>query len=163
VQEIIAGLSAADVVRIRASGGFNELSSAKARSPIIRILRILTQPMFLLLIIAGVVSMILAEPLDAAVLLVMVFGVMAITIYQEGRAEKALGALSQLAAPKANVLRDGEWETLPARELVVGDICRIHEGDRIPADVELLETTNLLLDESMLTGESLPVAKTASE
>ncbi len=83
-------------------------------------------------------------------------------IIQEQRAEQALAALKRLAAPEAHVLRDGRRETIPARELVPGDIVFLEAGNFIPADVRLLEAVNLRMEEASLTGESLPVQKNAA-
>lgn len=115
--------------------------------------------MFLLLIAAGLVSLLLAEPIDAAVLLLMVVIVITTTVYQEGRAEKALEALNAIAAPQAHVIRSGVIKQIASSELVVGDLVVLAEGDRVPADLEVLDCSNLMLDESTITGESLPVEK----
>src|SRR5699024_8050897 len=81
---------------------------------------------------------------------------------QENKAEKSLEKLKQLSAPNMRVLRHGEWLTLPAEEAVVGDIVRITAGDRVPADLRMLQVNSLETEESMLTGESLPVAKSTA-
>ena len=153
------GLSTAEAKSRLEEAGPNELERADKSGFLGRALRVLAEPMLLLLIAAGLVSLFLAEPIDAAVLLAMIGFVVSITIYQEGRAEKALTALRSLSAPKALVFRDGFWTAIPAREVVPGDLVRVSEGDRIPADFTLLEAGNLAVDESSLTGESIPVEK----
>ena len=153
------GLTEQEVSVARAQFGSNVLNSQKPPSPLKRIFSFAKEPMFLLLIAAGLVSLFLAEPIDAAVLLLMVFIVITTTVYQEGRAEKALEALNAIAAPQAHVIRAGQLIQIPSSELVVGDLVVLAEGDRVPADLEILECSNLMLDESTLTGESLPVEK----
>ena len=160
---INTGLSSAEVEEIRKATGFNELPSKKPKPLILKILAVFKEPMLLLLIAAGVLSVILADPLDTSVLLVMIAGVVAITLYQEGRAEKALQSLQEISAPTAMALRDGVWKKIPARELVVGDLVRVAEGERVPADLKILEASNLEVDESAMTGESLSVSKSAGE
>lgn len=156
------GLTEQEVLLSRAQFGENVLNSEKPPSPLKRIFGFAKEPMFLLLIAAGLVSLFLAEPIDAAVLLLMVFIVITTTVYQEGRAEKSLQALNAIAAPQANVYRAGELHQITSSELVVGDIVALAEGDRVPADLQVLESSNLMLDESTLTGESLPVEKNLS-
>jgi Ca2+-transporting ATPase len=157
-----SGLTDQEVLLARAQFGSNVLNSEKPPSPLKRIFGFAKEPMFLLLIAAGLVSLFLAEPIDAAVLLLMVVIVISTTVYQEGRAEKALEALKSIAAPQANVYRAGELRQVASSELVVGDIVVLAEGDRVPADLQVLECSNLMLDESTLTGESLPVEKEAA-
>ncbi len=139
--------------------GPNQLVKESKTGPWLRVLKILSEPMLILLGIATAVSFLIAEPVEAAVLALMIGFIVLTTIYQEGKAEKALRALKSLSAPLATVQRDGVWQKLPATELVVGDLIRIAEGDRIPADARVLEATNLSIDESSLTGESLAVSR----
>lgn len=157
------GLSAKDVEASRLSHGLNELPTQKSKPFIFKVIAIFKEPMLLLLIAAGILSLILADPLDTAVLLVMISGVVGITLYQEERAEKALRSLHQIAAPSAMVLRDGNWRKLEARALVVGDLVRVSEGERIPADLMIESASNFSVDESALTGESLAVSKDSGE
>lgn len=159
----LEGLSEPEILLSREKFGSNVLASQKPPSGMKRIINIVKEPMFLLLIAAGLVSLFLAEPFDAGVLLLMVVVVVGITIYQEGRAEKALEALNAMAAPKAKVRRAGVLLTIPSEELVVGDVVILAEGDRIPADLDVIEGSNLMVDESTITGESLPVAKSISD
>ena len=92
-------------------------------------------------------------------LLASVFVVIGITFYQERKTERALDALRELSSPRAQVLRDGEWRSVAGREVVVGDVVRMKEGDRVPADAVLFTSSLLMADESLLTGESMPVRK----
>ncbi len=119
--------------------------------------------MLILLGIATGVSFIIAEPLEAIVLALMIVFIIGTTSYQEGKAEKALQALKTLSSPTAMVMRDGEWSKIPAADLVVGDLIRITEGDRVPADARIVEANNLGIDESALTGESLSVPKAVGD
>jgi Ca2+-transporting ATPase len=117
--------------------------------------------MITLLIIAGVISFILAERIDGFLLISTVFIIIGISLFQERRTEKALSALRTLAAPLALVIRSGVRVRIPANRIVPGDLIQLLEGDRIPADAELIESKFLSIDESLLTGESVPVAKNA--
>lgn len=153
------GLTSSEAAELLVSNGPNELSKQQRAGLLGRIARVFAEPMLLLLAAAGVVSIFIAEPLDAGVLLVMIGLVVAITLYQEGRAEKALQALTAMSAPRAVVMRDGEWRDIPSSEVVLGDLVKISEGSRIPADVELVSASHLSIDESSLTGESISVKK----
>jgi len=117
--------------------------------------------MLLLLVGAAVVYLLLGTPRDAAVLCASIVLVISLTVYQEGRSEHALQALRDLASPQARVFRDGAAVLVPAAELVPGDVLLVAEGDRMPADARLIDGRELLLDESLLTGESVPVARIA--
>jgi P-type Ca2+ transporter type 2C len=125
-------------------------------------LQVVRQPMFLLLLAAGALYLVLGETRDALTLLAFVVGVMALTLYQERRSERAVAELRDLSAPTAEVLRGGARRSVPARELVVGDLVQLREGARVPADGVVLAAHNLRVDESLLTGESVPVDKLAA-
>ena len=116
----------------------------------------------ILLIVSSIISALLGEWIDALAILSIVVLNTILGIVQERRAEQALAALKRLAAPEAHVLRDGHRQTLPARELVPGDIVFLEAGNYVPADVRLLEAVNLRVEEASLTGESLPVEKNAA-
>ena len=139
--------------------GVNELPSAKPRSASYILLEVVREPMLLLLILCGAIYLVLGEKSDAIMLLSFVFIIMGITFYQEHKTERAIEALRDLSSPRALVIRDGKQRRIPGREVVRGDLICIAEGDRVPADAVLLETTFLTVDESLLTGESLPVRK----
>lgn len=117
------------------------------------------EPMLVLLLAAGTVNFLLAEPLDGATLMGFVLVVIGISIVQEHRTESALSALRDLSSPRALVIRDGLQTRIPGREVVPGDVVLLAEGDRVPADGTVFECANFTIDESALTGESVPVRK----
>jgi P-type Ca2+ transporter type 2C len=119
--------------------------------------------MFLLLIAGGAIYLLLGDMREAAMLLFFVFVVMAITLYQERKTERALEALKDLSSPRALVIRNGGQKRIPGREVVQDDLIVLSEGDRVPADAVLVHCTSLSVDESLLTGESLPVRKIACD
>ena len=153
------GLTAAEAARRLAADGPNALPTSERRTALRLALDVVREPMFVLLLAAGGLYVAFGDVQEALTLLGFVVIVMAITIVQEGRTERALDALRDLSSPRAQVLRDGAVITLAARELVAGDVIRVAEGDRVPADAALREGTALAVDESLLTGESVPVAK----
>jgi len=159
----IKGLSRAQVVEKLKTEGYNELPSSKQRNILAIAIEVVKEPMFLLLVACGSVYLFLGEPKDALLLLGFVFIMMGITIYQEGKTEKALDALRDLSSPRALVIRDGERIRIPGREVVSGDMVCLSEGDRIPADGVVVWARNLTVDESLLTGESIAVRKTAGD
>ena len=139
--------------------GFNELPSSKPRNLFAIALGVVKEPMFLLLVACGTLYLILGDVQEGLMLLGFVFVIMGIELYQEKKTEKALDALKDLASPRALVLRDGEEKRIAGREVVTGDIIILQEGDRVPADATVFSSVNLLADESLLTGESVPVRK----
>ena len=142
--------------------GYNELPSSKKRSIFSIALDVIKEPMFLLLIAGGGIYMLLGDVQEAVMLLGFVFIVIGITLYQERKTERALEALRDLASPRALVIRDGSPKRIPGREVARGDVIVLSEGDRVPADATLLSCINLYIDESLLTGESVPVRKSSS-
>lgn len=143
--------------------GPNELPTQKKRSLLTIGLEVAREPMFLMLVAAGSLYLLMGEPADALMLLGFVVVVMAITIVQERRTERALEALRDLSSPRALVIRGGVHRRIAGREVVRGDLVVLCEGDRVPADGLLRRGINLSTDESLLTGESVPVRKVASE
>ena len=125
-------------------------------------LDVLREPMFLLLMGAGSIYWALGDTHEALVLLGFVFIIMGVTLLQERRTDNALEALRDLSSPRARALRDGQTVRIPGREVVRDDVLMLAEGDRIPADGDLLQAHELATDESMLTGESEPVSKSAA-
>lgn len=117
------------------------------------------EPMLLLLLIAGLIYLFLGEHQDSIMLFFFIAVVIGITFYQQRKTERALEALRNLSSPRALVIRDGRQRRIPGREVVRDDIILLHEGDRVPADGTVLYCTNLSVDESLLTGESIPVRK----
>ena len=160
--ENITGHSEAEAAEILKKEGYNELPSQKKQSLFSILLNVLKEPMLLLLLGAGLIYLFLGEVKDALILLMFVFVVVGITFNQERKTERALEALKNLSSPRALVIRGGEQKRIPGREVVKGDILILREGDRIPADGVVLSCTNLLVDESLLTGESLAVRKSES-
>ena len=141
--------------------GPNELPSSKPRSFFAIAWEVAREPMFLLLVGCGLIYLTFGDLQGALVLLAFVAVVMGITLYQERKTERALDALRDLSSPRALVIRGGERRRIPGREVVVGDGVVLAEGDRVPADAIVVEATNLSADESLLTGESVPVSKIA--
>lgn len=142
--------------------GANELPSREKRGLWAIAWEVVHEPMFLMLVAAGALYLVMGEPKDALMLLGFVLVVMGITIIQERRTEHALEALRDLSSPRALVIRDGQQRRIPGREVVPGDILVVVEGDRVAADAVLRAGINLSVDESLLTGESVPVRKSAS-
>jgi Ca2+-transporting ATPase len=157
----IQGLSEEEVIERLARDGYNELPSTKRRTLLHIFLDVVREPMFILLIVCGLLYLFLGDVEEAVMLLGFVFVVIGITLYQEQKTEHALEALRDLSSPRALVIRDGEQQRIAGREVVRDDIVLISEGDRVPADAVVLTGTNLSLDESLLTGESVPVRKRA--
>lgn len=155
----VIGLSRDDAAARLAAQGPNELPRPERRT-LWRICReVLSEPMFALLLAGGVIYLLIGEPRDAAILLGFASLSVGIAIVQEARSERVLEALRDLSSPTALVIRDGIRQRIPARELVNGDLIAVAEGDRAPADGRLIETHELSADESLLTGESVPVEK----
>ena len=143
--------------------GPNELPVSRQRGLWRLLVDVVTEPMFLLLVACGAIYMVLGDRREALMLLGFVFVVMGITFVQQRRTERSLEALRDLSSPRALVVRGGQILRTAGRELVSGDTVLLAEGDRIPADLELIEASNLTVDESLLTGESVPVDKTETE
>lgn len=157
-----AGLDSAEAARRLARDGPNRLPDAAGRRWRRIALDAAREPMYLLLAGASVLYLLLGEPREGIFLLAMVMLMLCLTLFQEGRTERALQALRDLSAPTALVWRDGRVQRLPASELVEGDLVELGEGDRVAADALLLAAAGLLVDESLLTGESVPVGKLAA-
>lgn len=155
----LIGLSTREAARILVEEGPNELPSSKARGNLRIALDVMREPMFLLLVACGAIYLIVGDMQEALMLLAFVFFVMGITLYQEGKTERALEALRDLSSPRAMVIRDGTQQRIAGREVVRGDIILLAEGDRVPADALVMECTSLSTDESLLTGESVAVRK----
>jgi P-type Ca2+ transporter type 2C len=156
----IVGLSQRAASEKLKTDGYNELPSTKKRSLLTIAFDVVREPMFLLLVACGTIYFALGDLQEALMLLAFVFVVMGITLYQERKTERALEALRDLSSPRALVIREGQPRRIPGREVVCGDMLVLAEGDRVPADAALLSCTHLFTDESLLTGESLPVRKT---
>ncbi|WP_339264329.1 calcium-translocating P-type ATPase, SERCA-type [Geobacillus sp. FSL K6-3411] len=159
---VTAGLTATEAEKRLRQFGYNELAEGKATPAIAVFFRQFQDFMVLVLLLATIISAFLGEYVDAVAIVVIVIMNAVLGFIQERRAEKSLAALKQLSAPQAMVLRDGEWVKIQARELVVGDIVKLTSGDRVGADIRLIEANGLEIEESALTGESVPVAKSAA-
>ena len=154
------GLSELEAEGLLKSEGFNELPSQKKQSAFSLFIKIIKEPMFLLLIAAGTIYLLMGDIADSLMLILAIVVVVSITFYQEKKTERTLEALRNLSSPRALVIRDGEQKRIAGREVVRGDMVIITEGDRIPADGVALYCEGLSVDESLLTGESIPVRKT---
>src|SRR5512142_2267552 len=162
-EAVLAGLTSQEAVRRLAAEGPNELPAAPKRNLVQQAWDVVREPMLLLLLGAGTVNFLLSEPLDGVILMSFVVVVIAISIYQEHKTENALAALRDLSSPRALVVRDARQVRIPGRDVVRGDVVLLAEGDRVPADAVLVECVNLSVDESALTGESVPVRKAAAQ
>jgi Ca2+-transporting ATPase len=143
--------------------GYNELSSSRSKSIWTLVIEVMKEPMFLLLITCGILYMILGDYKEGIILISTISIIILITFLQHRKTEKALEALKKLSSPRALVFREGIEKRIPGREVVPDDIVILNEGDRIPADGILLEAFNFQVDESILTGESVPVPKGTGE
>lgn len=159
----VTGLSQAEAALRLAKEGPNELPTAGQRQLWRIALEVLREPMFLLLVSAGTIYLLLGDINDALMLLGFVCIVMGITIYQEYKTERVLEALRDLTSPRAMVVREGIAKRIAGREVVRGDLLILAEGDRVPADAKLIESSSFTADESLLTGESVAVRKLASQ
>lgn len=153
------GLSQSEAAARLTEEGYNELPAKRRRQTLAIALEVLREPMFLLLVAAGAIYLLLGDQREALVLLASVMVIVGITVYQERKTERALEALRDLSSPRAFVIRDGVKRRIAGREVVRDDILVLSEGDRVPADAVLLECHDLKADESLLTGESVPVTK----
>lgn len=140
--------------------GYNELPSSKPKNILALAWGVIKEPMFLLLVACGTLYLLLGDIQEGIMLLGFVFVIMGIEFYQEKKTENALNALKDLASPRALVIREGVERRIAGREVVTDDLIVLQEGDRVPADATVLYSVNLLADESLLTGESVPVRKT---
>jgi len=155
------GLSAVEVEKRINSYGKNELQEAPPTSIWVKIYEQFANFLVILLLVAAIISAVLGDWVEAAAIMTIVLLNAALGVVQESRAEEALAALKKMAAPDANVLREGHRQAIPAREVVPGDIVFLEAGNYVPADVRLLETVNLRIEEAALTGESVAVTKNA--
>lgn len=154
------GLTASEAAIRLKSAGPNELASSKPRTVLAIAFETIREPMFLLLLACSVLYLVLGDLGEALLLSAAIFVVMAITFVQERRTERTLDALRDLSSPRALVVRDGVSIRIAGKEVVPDDLVLIAEGDRIPADGYVLVSKALKLNESLLTGESVPVSKT---
>ncbi len=155
------GLTGEEAKRRLSEFGPNELTSARRTGNIVQILFWFANPLIIILLIASVVSALLGQVVNAAIIVVMVLMSVALNFIQTYRSQRAAERLREQVAPTATVLRDGNWTMILRREVVPGDVIRLRAGDLVPADARLLEATDLHVNQASLTGESLPVEKGA--
>ena len=151
-----------DEVRIRQQAGLNELAAKPPKTVIQMVKEQIFDPMIGILLVAALLSAMFGEYTEAIIIATIVVLNTIIGVVQEKKAQSSLDALRDISAPTAHVIRNGKELIIPAKELVVGDIVTLHDGDMVPADLRLIETANLKIQEASLTGESVPVEKDAA-
>ncbi|HEY9087980.1 MAG TPA: cation-translocating P-type ATPase [Anaerolineaceae bacterium] len=158
----VQGLTAEEAAKRLQRYGYNELKEKPRPTFLQLVLAQLNNFIVILLIVASIVSALLGDWIEAAVIMLIVVLNAVLGVVQESRAEEALAALKKMAAPESQVLRNGQRVMVPARELVPGDIVFLEAGNFVPADIRLIEAVNLRVEEAALTGESVPVQKNAA-
>lgn len=156
------GLTSAEVEKRQQIHGLNQLREKPRATFLQLVFAQLKSFVIVLLIVASIISMILGEWVDSGAILLIVILNAVLGVVQESRAEEALAALKKMAAPDAQVIRDGKRVSVPSNQLVPGDIVFLEAGNFVPADLRLLEAVNMRVEEAALTGESVPVQKNAS-
>ncbi|RFC39892.1 MAG: Ca2+-transporting ATPase [Candidatus Nitrotoga sp. CP45] len=154
-----SGLSAAQVAQRLAEDGPNALPGGQRRSLLSIAIKTVREPMFLLLLAAGTLYLVFGDMQEGLTLFGFVVVTVALTLYQEGKTERAIEALRDLTSPRALVIRDGQPQRIAGRDVVRGDLLKLSEGDRVPADALLVTAEGVRVDESLLTGEAVPVGK----
>ncbi|MEK4651472.1 calcium-translocating P-type ATPase, SERCA-type [Bacillus circulans] len=157
-----AGLSDEEAEKRRKNFGYNELEEGEKQSLLLIFFSQFKDFMVLVLLAATLISGLLGEYIDAIAIIAIIILNSFLGFFQEIRAEKSLSALKELSQPHVQALRNGEWVSLLSKELVPGDVIKFASGDRIGADVRIIESRSLEVEESALTGESVPVPKTVS-
>jgi len=157
-----SGLSEVEAQNRLQSEGYNELPRQDRRTPLRIVLEVFREPMFALLLGGGFIYLLLGDLKEALILLGFAIMSVAITVIQETRTERVLEALRDLTSPRALVIRDGVRRRIAGREVARGDLVVLAEGDRVPADAVLVQAHDVQADESLLTGESVPVRKIAA-
>ncbi|HWQ58486.1 MAG TPA: HAD-IC family P-type ATPase, partial [Clostridia bacterium] len=156
------GLTRAEAERRLLENGKNALAEKKPKTVMQMFFEQLNEPMIYILLAAAAISIFLKEYGDAVIVLIVIVLNAVIGVVQEGKAQQALAALKKLSSPTALVKREGEIREIPAEELVLGDLVVLEAGRQVPADLRLTFSTNLKIEESALTGESVPVEKDAA-
>ena len=155
------GLKRAEAMERRAKYGANRLEDKEQKSLGQMIVEQLNDPLILILVVAMAISLMLHELGDAVIIVTVVVLNAAVGIIQEGKADRAVEALKKISSPQALVVREGEHIKIDAQDLVQGDIVLLEAGNMVPADLRLIETNGVCIEESTLTGESVPVEKDA--
>lgn len=155
----LTGITSEEARERQAQYGKNELTVAKKKSLFGKVIGIIAEPMFILLLVAATIYFILGEPVDGAIMLIFVVGIIMIEIIQELKTDKTLSKLKDLSAPHIKVIRDSEEKLILSSDLVPGDVMIIVEGVKVPADGFVLKCSDLCIDESTLTGEAEGVFK----
>jgi len=159
---LATGLGAREAAQRLAADGPNALVAARRRTLPVIVLETLREPMFVLLLAAGVLYLLFGDLQEGLILFGFVVVTLALTLYQEGKTERAIAALRDLTSPRALVVRDERTQRIAGRDVVRGDVVLLAEGDRVPADALLASANDLRVDESLLTGEAVPVRKVAA-
>jgi Mg2+-importing ATPase len=154
-----SGLTAAEAARRLAIDGANEPVVVRRRTLVAQVLRLFANPLVVILLVASVVSASLGQVADAVIIATIIGVSITLDFWQSYRSHRAAEALRSMVAPRATVSRDGAWVDIPMREVVPGDLVRLSAGDLVPADGRLLDVRDLSMQESALTGESLPADK----
>ena len=157
------GLRAADAAQRLRNDGPNALPGGQRRTWLTIVWETAREPMFLLLLTAGTLYLVFGELQEGLILFGFVLVTIGLTLYQEGKTERAIEALRGLTSPRALVIRDGKAQRIAGREVVRGDLVVLTEGDRVPADGIVIEGSGLMVDESLLTGEPVPVRKNVAK
>lgn len=160
--DIDKGLTEKEAARRYEENGKNELKEPRKKTVVESFLEQLNDPLIYVLLAAAVISLLLHEISDAVIIAVVVLMNAVVGMIQEGKAQKALDSLKKLTSPHAYVIREGKEKEIPASQLVVGDIVCLDAGCQVPADLRLTRTSSLKVEESALTGESVPIEKDAS-
>jgi len=158
-----AGLTAGEATLRLARFGPNEPAAAKRTATVVQILLLFANPLAIILLAASVISAALGQVLNATIFALMIVLSVALNFIQTYRSQRAVDRIRKEVAPTATVMRDGKWLEIPRREVVPGDVIKLAAGDLIPADADLFQARDLHVQQAALTGESLPVEKTAAD
>ncbi len=159
---VATGLSEAEVIKSREVNGENRLEEGATRSKLARFLDQFKDAMIMVLIGAAIISYFLGDRIEAVIIIAIVILNAVIGFIQENKAEESLKALQEMASPFSKVIRDGKEVSIPSSEIVVGDLLILEAGDLVSADIRLVKSSSLKIQEASLTGESLPVEKSSS-
>ena len=158
----LAGLTSAEAARQLAQVGPNEPAPPQRFSALAQVAHLFANPLVIILLVASAISASLGQRVDASIIVTIVVLSVAINFWQSYQSEQAAERLRASVTPTATAFRDGRWQEIPLRTVVPGDVFRLSAGDLVPADGRLTESRDLSVQQSMLTGESLPTDKHAS-